>query len=398
MVSVRSLLEFSFGIAAVLAASAPLVAQFGGNGSDGPLHPTADLRLDTTARPGGWNFTDIDVPAGVTVRFEGSFPVICRSRGLVRIAGRITADGHHGDDSSNPGAAGPGGFRGGFGSSGRGAGPAGGSPGFYRVGWPSGWYPAPTNGQHAGAYGSTFPFDVRGGSGGGGITISGPGPGWSDHWSGGGGGVLVLLADGPIEVLAGAAMTANGGGALYGLAAKGAGGSVMLRTGSTMWIAGTVEARGGTFIFGGPSTDGPGFVRLDAFGTAPVIAPTASIFPLPDIYRLPYLTATDPLVGGALTTSLYLRPADLGAILLGFGIASTPTPFGTLELDLRYGTLLLGIVAETRGGLEPAVSVTFPWPADPALRGTRYFLQGLAAPTIGNGPVSLSNAVAITVR
>ena len=59
--------------------SAAGVAQIGGNGSQGQLHPTVDITLDTTH--GVFQFTSITIPAGVTVTLTGPNPAILLSQG-----------------------------------------------------------------------------------------------------------------------------------------------------------------------------------------------------------------------------------------------------------------------------------------------------------------------------
>ena len=377
---------------AVLVSSLPLVAQFGGTGADGPFRPVANVTLDTTARPLGWDFTTIDIQAGVTVRLLGPYPAILRSRGSVRIAGSIDASVPY-FEGTIPG---PGGYRGGSNGN-AGEGPCGGAPGAgtYSIG---GFQGTPAgDGRHRDCYGQTIPFDLRGGSGGGGLTVYLLGR-WSVHPGNAGGGVVVLLADGPLTVESTGSLTANGGFSVWGSqglrGGAGAGGGLWIRTTSTLSVLGRIEAIGGMFS----SANSDGYIRLDSFGATPTIGTPAWVRPTPTLISLPVLHAADPVVGGTLVTGVSSRPGDSAAVLLGFGLAPTPTPFGELALDLNYGVVLLGMAPETVGGLEPGVMITYPWPADPMLRGVSFHLQGIAAPTIGNGPVRLTNPVTITVR
>ena len=114
---------------------------------DGSFTPVVDTEL-TMPADGVFNFTNVDIPTGVTVTFAknaANTPVILLASGNVNIAGTISVaggsaadvgsagDGNSGDDGI-PGIGGPGGFDGGqpgipgdvLGSTG--LGPGGGSP------------------------------------------------------------------------------------------------------------------------------------------------------------------------------------------------------------------------------------------------------------------------------
>ena len=47
-----------------LSLAASTTAQFGGNGSDGPLTPTSNITLGKNTNDGVFNFTDIVIPKG----------------------------------------------------------------------------------------------------------------------------------------------------------------------------------------------------------------------------------------------------------------------------------------------------------------------------------------------
>ena len=100
----------------------------GSTGADGAFLPSVDTRLDLPA-DGIFNFTEVNIPAGVTVTFNSNAtntPVIMLVSGNATIDGVIdvsggdaapsngAGNGNVGDDGQ-PGAAGPGGFRGGRG-------------------------------------------------------------------------------------------------------------------------------------------------------------------------------------------------------------------------------------------------------------------------------------------
>lgn len=100
----------------------------GSTGADGALLPSVDTRLDLPA-DGIFNFTEVNIPAGVTLTFNSNAtntPVIMLVSGNATIDGMIdvsggdaapsngAGNGNVGDDGQ-PGVAGPGGFRGGRG-------------------------------------------------------------------------------------------------------------------------------------------------------------------------------------------------------------------------------------------------------------------------------------------
>lgn len=169
-------------VTCALCCAARLPAQIGGNGADGPLVVTrGTVTLDTSARPGGFDYTSITIAAGAELRLMGSNPARLRSQGAVTIDGWLNADGFLPVAVSDGGRGGPGGFGGGVG--GRGSGSPGQGPGGGCAGWASGnlfGSPGPAShaiparaitwcGQTFGSapptYGSAWPFDVRGGSG-----------------------------------------------------------------------------------------------------------------------------------------------------------------------------------------------------------------------------------------
>ena len=117
-------------LAAVLAA-APMDAlafNSGSTGADGPFNPTVNTQV-TLPDSGVFNYTSVNIPAGVTVTFKrntANTPVVILASGDVTIAGTIdvsgaaaaaagaAGDGNQGDDGL-PGKGGPGGFDGGRG-------------------------------------------------------------------------------------------------------------------------------------------------------------------------------------------------------------------------------------------------------------------------------------------
>lgn len=282
-------------IAMALATCVPGIAlafNSGSTGADGVLNPTADTEVPLPP-DGILNYTSINIPTGVTVRFRrnaSNTPVTLLVGGDVTIAGTLdvsgrpspgvgSADGGNLADDGQGGTGGPGGFDGGRGGDGvtasrgnYGLGPGGGPWGngstsypytVYRCGGAGGSYA--TNGEmgsyryNSGSrlyncdggtgalYGSTLLIPLIGGSGGGGgqggASLAGSG-------GGGGGGALVLASSGTVNVTG--AVLANGGnsgamtGANCGTSGGGGSGGAIRMIATTISGNGTISAAGGT--------------------------------------------------------------------------------------------------------------------------------------------------------
>src|SRR5438132_9969082 len=148
--AMQNMLILAIGAAAGLLAlgGGPAAAQTfnsGGTGADGAFSPTSTTTL-TLPPSGVFNFTTVNIPSGVTVRFTKNAtntPVTILASGDVTIAGTIDVSGAPGGGGSgqtlltpNGGRGGPGGFDGGSGSNGivsttggAGLGPGGGAGG-----------------------------------------------------------------------------------------------------------------------------------------------------------------------------------------------------------------------------------------------------------------------------
>src|SRR3989442_1443251 len=145
----RKMLRLASGVASgllVLGGGIAMAQTFnsGSTGADGPFSPTATTTL-TLPPSGVFNFTTVNIPSSVTVRFTknaANTPVTILASGDVTIAGTIDVSGSPGGTGSSQtllapsgGSGGPGGFSGGSGSNGipstiGGAGPGpGGAPG-----------------------------------------------------------------------------------------------------------------------------------------------------------------------------------------------------------------------------------------------------------------------------
>ncbi|MCA1604610.1 MAG: hypothetical protein LC775_03825, partial [Acidobacteria bacterium] len=89
----------------------------GSTGADGAFAPATNQTLQVPAS-GVFNFTTMDIPAGVTVSFTRNAqntPVTILASGNITIAGSLAVNGLPGATTGNGGAGGPGGFDGGLG-------------------------------------------------------------------------------------------------------------------------------------------------------------------------------------------------------------------------------------------------------------------------------------------
>ncbi len=242
----------------------------GSSGADGALNPSANVQI-TLPENGVLNYTDVNIPAGVTVTFRKNAvntPVYLLVSGNITIAGSIdvsggtaaatgTAGGGNTSDDGNPGQGGPGGYDGGRGGrndvqlrsdvivGGPGMGPGGGPAGVssanrscpnlgthgsnavylgmaYGAFGTGGAYSAdarvaygvfctgtyPTGWPMGKAYGSDRLQPLLGGSGGGGGLGGITYPG---SGGGGGGGAILLAASGAIQVAGTGKILALGG-------------------------------------------------------------------------------------------------------------------------------------------------------------------------------------------
>ena len=386
-------------VATTLLTLGSLPAQFGGDGRDGAFRPTADVTLDTTTRPDGWSFTSIDVPSGVIVTLTGAHPAILRSQGSIGVDGWIRADGNAG------GRAGPGGFAGGvsggqFGDPGAGPHPGLGGivhPWIGTVWAGSGGHRTSGVRSSGAPYGTEWPFDLRGGSGGGATArwlstlrvLYEPGAG--------GGGTVVLLADGDVRV-DGAITALGGNGGPLGDGAGG-GGSIFVRTARDATIHGLLDARGGTGLLGGGFRGGDGIIRIDAYGTPPTVAPFAVVEPTARLAFLPALDTSQPTRGQVWSLEARSVPGD--DVLFGFssGSVSIPIPgLGLLGLDPNGGFIALAIVRVGATGIEPTANYDLLLPPDPGLAGRPAVTQALTLRTSSPEGPRLSNTIVQTIR
>ena len=244
------------------------------NGSRWRFVSGNDVEIDMAEKPNGiWNYTTIDIPAGITVRFKrnsANTPVRWLATGNVTINGTLNLNGQTFGNTARGDLAplgGPGGFDGGPGgvrsdASGSfagkpGQGPSGGAPGISEFGQSD-------NGTHAPGIGNVFLQPLMGGSGGGGsgsnLTVDGV-PG-----TGGGGAILISSSR---DIVLNGRILANGGfieRCCGNRGGAGSGGAVLLR-GDRIVGTGRIEAARSLLPGGIEGTDfaRDGRIRLEAY-------------------------------------------------------------------------------------------------------------------------------------
>jgi hypothetical protein len=238
-----------------------------------------------------------------------------------------------------------------------------------------------------------MPFSLLGGSSGG-ITVSTYGSNPYFHLccdlfggltpGGPAGGTLAVLAGGNIDI--DGVVDVRGG--TYG--SIGSAGSLLLRADGN-----TLLRPSGQLLAITSGTVGAGEVRLDAWGSAPVVQGSISA-PAPVVVALPYLRAlAAPAIGTAWSIEVFARPSTVVFLAASTGsIPSTATPFGSLELDLASGDVVAMATSST--GIDPAAAFAWSVPNAPQLIGLPLWLQGLAWPAAL--PPRLTNAVSAIVQ
>jgi hypothetical protein len=298
----------AFGVMAV-ASPAAFAFVSGSTGADGALTPNVNTEIQLP--PSGiLNYTTINIPSGVTVRFRRNAlntPVVLLVSGDATIAGAIDLSGRKAADSFGagsgnvaddglPGEGGPGGYGGGRGgladpsaaaggprAGQSGLGPGGGRPGISDLNNGNCWGGAGTfgsQGPHSGCgtsapptYGTVQLSPLIGGSGGAGgngnTSTGGTG-------GGGGGGAILIAVTGTLNVTG--SIQANGGGGgdtgqawlgagVGSVGGGGSGGGIRL-VATTLTGNGAINAVGagtGTHPnIGNRGTAGVGRIRLEA--------------------------------------------------------------------------------------------------------------------------------------
>ena len=263
---------------------AALYGQFtsGSTGADGAYSPTVsgDFEIGSLDPDGDnvFNFTTINIPAGVTIRLRGSKlrnrAVTWLASGAVTIAGTLSLDGatpatiNTNDGNAAIAAArippdpGPGGYTGGLGARGgvaaeAGAGPGGGPAGtgttLFGCDGGSGSFSYPgithSSGLLAGpTYGSYLAIPLYGGSGGGGGS-QGTSATFVGGVGGSGGGAIRIISDGVTTVTGVIRSNGGGTGSVVGTLAgcpggSGAGGTIHL-VAATIAGNGTLQVNSG---------------------------------------------------------------------------------------------------------------------------------------------------------
>ena len=289
----RSLLVLvSLGLCLFISVAASAQNNFssGSTGADGAFAP-ATTQTITVPDSGVFNFTTVNIPAGVTITFNratNNKPLTILASGDVVIAGTINVDGKPGSPSTFVGGlGGPGGGTGGTGGYGfdnshtgvAGDGPGGGGGG---IGGPT----APTPGGGGGGgygtagaagssgavggqagpkFGAPTILPLTGGSGGGGGAATNNTRGGA---AGGGGGAILIASSGTITI--NGTITARGGAGATGAGGGGggAGGAIRLIA-NIIAGTGTLRADGGALGnanvgFNG-GVGGQGYIRVEAY-------------------------------------------------------------------------------------------------------------------------------------
>lgn len=293
----------------------------GSTGADGAFAPAADTTLQLPAN-GIFNFTTVNIPTGVTVKFQRNIantPVYILATGDVTIAGTIDVSGEKGGDGNTGniapvlgGKGGPGGFDGGYGGEpastgvsakapGTGLGPGGsiggdgtaggqcylllgqsGSYGSLGITFCSGY-------GVGGTYGTSALVPLIGGSGGGG-GIYGNSSMQYGGGGGGGGGAILIASSTKVNITG--TINANGGKGGYGeytfsyvrnIGGCGSGGAIKLIA-NQIAISGLLAANGGRYgyLYGGDyqySTGGAGRIRIETNN----LSLTGNVSPSPSV-------------------------------------------------------------------------------------------------------------------
>ena len=351
----------------------------GSTGADGAFAPTTSTSIVLPAN-GILNFTTLNVPSGVTVKFvpnTANTPAFILVQGDAVIDGTIDISGVDGETLSTPP---PGGFAGGLplsnvGGSGQGPGGSagginsngrGGNGGSYGTLGSRGTFNIASLGL---VYGSSSIQPLLGGSGGGAVGFTSSQPG---NRGGSGGGALLLAVSGTLT-LNGAILVKGGNGAPSIVNASpgaggGSGGAVRLIA-STLAGSGTVDINGGAGALGGSirngGAGGSGRARLeaDAFNFTGSVTPNLVVTSTPrPVFAANLPTVRITTVGGSVVPAsptgendVILPSSIINPVTVEF--AATGVPLGsTIELTVTPGvgtattstsTGLVGTVADS---------------------------------------------------
>lgn len=332
----------------------------GSSGVDGAFAPSSDVTV-TLPPSGVLQYTTVNVPAGVTVRYArngANTPVTLLATGAVTIAGTIDISGGAGGNGVSgtrlgwsAGSGGPGGFDGGAGSNGitstiggAGLGPGGGGASTSVGG--GGGFLSPGGNAGAGgalgggAYGNETLLPLIGGSGGagGGVAFG------SSAAGGGGGGGAILIASSSMLTLSGTIRAPGGkGGDGISAGGGGSGGAVRL-VATTLAGTGSIDVRGGALGFSGVAAGvgASGRIRLEGYVRTAVLQTNA----------IPPSIANPSAV--ALATGPRLAITSVG------GMAAPAFPsgsFGAPDVTLPAGTANPVTVTLAGANVPPGTSV-----------------------------------------
>lgn len=420
----------------------------GSTEADGAFTPTVNTQL-TLPPDGIFNFTNVNIPAGVTVTFQKNAtntPVTILASGDVTIDGTInvsgggapgvgTADGGNVGDDGLPGIGGPGGFDGGMGGdiNGAGIGSTGLGPGAGRggalstspVSWNCGGGGANygdtsantstffandgrticrittddrLSGSEGSSYGSVSLLPLIGGSGGGG---GGAGTTFGGSGGGGGGGAILIASTGTVtidgSVLAngGSSGASSGGGSTAANGATGGGGSggAIRVVATTIAGAGTVTAnRGARGVSNVTSSNNGG---QGGFGRIRLEADTFT-----------FSAATTPSFAFAEPQDIFVPGLPNLRITSVAGVAAPAAPIGSADILLPAGTANPVTVAFASSGVP--VGNTIQLTVTPASALPTSTLSGALSGDLANatasatielpeGPSTLSAQVSFTV-
>ncbi len=406
-------------ILAATCAFTSAIAQCGnfGTGVDGAYSPVST----TTLASGTYNYSSINIPAGVTVTVTGSAPLVIYCTGTATIDGALLVNGSNGGDAvtfSTFGVGGMGVAGGGNGGDGTysssvgplagiaGTGPGatnnqggawsgGGGAGYANVGGASG----NSGGGFGGpAYGtapiSAFDAGSGGGGGSGGYSCGGGG-------GGGGGGYLMISAN-IFTIGTGGLISANGGNGgsdgtgNCGGGGGGSGGSIWL-VATTMTNNGNITANGGIGgasnvpgnpYYGTGATGSDGRIRLDYNGalvgsgtTSPAVGHHS---PLSTLQTAAVVTQNVSCFGGS-------DGAALATNMNGNApYTQTWSPSGgnsTVATGLTAGTYTYTVTDNSGCTATTTVTITEP---------TQIVVTGTAVDVLCNGAATGSASVAVT--
>jgi hypothetical protein len=348
-------------LSAVLATVAAADFDSGSTGADGAFNPGSDITINLategTYDPVGWavvfNYTDIDIPVGVTVTFSNhpsGAPVVWLASGDVIISGTVDVSGADGVDNSMGefSVPGPGGFAGAraaidpvISPATAGFGPGGAPFTTSTFGAPGAGYATPggegqdTTDVGGPTYGNIEILPLIGGSG-------GSTPNITTKQGGPGGGAILIASSGEIVLDLGGLIAAHGGdggGAISTTGGSGSGGAIRLLADKVSG-KGLLRAKGGQKPGFQSGAGGDGRIRVEA-DSIDVTDPgnPAATFDLspgpifPDA-SAPTLTATmvmgdivpaDPLAGIETTDMVVADTAEVT-----IEIEATNIPVGTL--------------------------------------------------------------------